>query len=347
MPAPPMPRKRRPLRRLLSFGLHLMAGLMGLVVLLLGGLVLRLYQGPVRLDSINPHLEQALVDAGLPPLSIESTFVAWDPVRRRLGLAARNVRLRTSDGAGLVLPGVRVGLRPNDLVNGEIRPTDVSLTGLHVTLIRDRADRWRIPGLDAVAGEAPADGDPTAFLARLAAGETGLSALTSLRLEDAALTIEDRYRGKTWQAPHVDLRLMRRGRQLVATGMVELDLGGRPLTLQAEGRHELGLDRIALDLSFVNLRPARLAAIDPVLAGLTAVDLAIDGRLSAKFRRDGTLTAAQLEARMDEGRILLPGEGDPLPVKAGTVRLDLATPDRSIGLRSLRIDLGEIGRAHV
>ena len=138
----------------------LVAGLMIAAALLFW----RLNQGPIPLDVLTPHLEQALrVDEKGLRARIGSTRLVWAGWERAVDLRASDVQAIAPDGGVVAaLPDIAIRLSLTELARGQIRPTEVELVRPRLRL--NRAADGRI---DLGLGESGDTGDSGLLLAAL------------------------------------------------------------------------------------------------------------------------------------------------------------------------------------
>lgn len=119
--------------------LRALSALLLIVVLIVGGIGLRLSYAPIPLDFARASVEKALpvIDEGL-QWQISGVDLAWVGWHRGIRIRARGARLLQTDGSPvLTLPivGVRMALRP--LLHGEVRLSALEIVRPRLRLVRD------------------------------------------------------------------------------------------------------------------------------------------------------------------------------------------------------------------
>ncbi|MGP1253794.1 MAG: YhdP family protein [Kiloniellales bacterium] len=146
------------IRRSTRIALEALVGLLLAVVLLSAAVLWRLSEGPVSVDFLTPHLEQAFV-ADDSPLSVDvgSTELIWSGWERTVDLRARDWQVNGPDGQKVArLPEVDVTLSLRALAQGVIAPTAIEVSGASLTLERDLEGHFGIVEQPALNRSSPA-----------------------------------------------------------------------------------------------------------------------------------------------------------------------------------------------
>lgn len=134
-------------------------------------------------------------------------------------------------------------------------------------------------------------------------------------------------------------RLADRRRSLAGTAMADLTVGGDTATIHMAAEPDEAGTRVTLGLT--NLHPARLAALDPLLAPLAAAALPISGQVRASLGPDHQPSRVWADLKAGAGRVTLPELFDaPLEVAHAAVQGEAALDGGSASLDALTIAFG-------
>jgi hypothetical protein len=307
-----------------KIALEIVAGLVAVVVLLVGAAAWRLSEGPLPVSFLTPLVNQVAND-GLPDneVRIRDMVVAWTDADGGLELQALDVTIL--DGAGgevVTIPRLAVDFSLRSALAGRLVPKKLAVAGASLTLVR-RSDGGLSFGLnDAGLGtqvlpapepQVSEQGDAL-FSTLMDAistpqGEERDSGrrLEGLSIRDAAVTVFDQRSGGLWLASGVSLEF--RNTPLGMAGVVnahvlspggEWDLIG---TVRANGPD----DQVVIVANVNSIRLPDFARTMVALEPLALIDAAVSGRVIAKLNRDG-LSIAEMEVDLNagEGKLTLP-----------------------------------------
>ncbi len=271
------PQKRRRMRRLLRW----FAGLTAAVALLVAAFAWRLSKGPVALDILGPYIADAIASAqpGL-VARIDHTLVSLEQ-GGTVDIVARGVHLRPRDGAArLTLPELSLGLSLRAALRGVVAPTRIVLRQPELRLERGTDGRFRIGlGEDALGAGDWAE-DLLHDLAVPPDRRGPLGYLAQVAVRDAGLTVDDRALGVTWRAKRADARIFRTDAGVFGDMAVTVELAdGGETQLRGDFRYLGGRNRLAVQVSFSELRPALFADAAPGLLPLAAAELPLAGQV--------------------------------------------------------------------
>ncbi|MHA1599451.1 MAG: hypothetical protein ACTSW2_01395, partial [Alphaproteobacteria bacterium] len=206
------------IRRTTKIALEVVAGLVGVTVLLLAVVVWRLSSDPVDLNFLTPHIEEALADpASGVTVRVGATELVWAGWARTIDLHTRNVAVRDSEGTTIaVLPDIVIGFSLRALAQGTLAPSVVEIFGARLRLIRGEDGKIQL-GTGLEPGTAPDDESdfsrvlPSVIeqLQSKPDPERPLSFLTELRILDGRISIQDRRSNLYWEAPGAVIELRR------------------------------------------------------------------------------------------------------------------------------------------
>jgi hypothetical protein len=313
------------------------------VALLVAAFVWRLSSGPVALDFLGPYVASALASTqpGL-VARIDQTLVSLEG--GTVDIVARGVHLRRRDGAArLTLPELSLGLDLRAALRGDVAPTRIVLRQPELRLERGTDGTFRI----GLGEDAPGAGDwAKDLLHDLAAppdrrGPLGYLAQVAVR--DAGLTVDDRALGVTWRAKRADARIFRTNAGVSGDMALTVERAdGGDTQLRGEFRYVGGRDRLAVQVSFSELRPALFAEAAPRLAPLAAADLPLSGQVRLELDTAALrISNASCDLSLGAGRLVNPAFQDgAVAVTSGQLRMDYDPARGRLTLTQLDIDLG-------
>lgn len=258
------------------------------VIVLLGGLVFRLSQGPVSISFLTPRIVAA-VQQQLPPgfsARISDTVIERDTDTGEVLLRLRNVAVLGRDGEPVfAAPRAAIGLSGTSLLMGQISPQSVWLIQPSLTLVEEGGrlqlqtggeEAYLDPGPSGVRQKInPVEAFAVLFALLGDTAETGGRGLSSLGARDARVTITQAD-GVSGALDKVDFGLFKGD----GPGRVTFNAGlgrkaGAPL-LRGELRRESG--RFEIEGELTNLAAGDFAPLIP--GGLPFV---LTGPISGTF----------------------------------------------------------------
>lgn len=259
------------------------------LAVVVGGVVFvwRLRQGPVDLDLLRPYLEAALgAPDGSVRVRVGATELVWEGDRDRVEVRVRDVTAVDAEGRVLAaLPAVEVWLGGSALLHGAIEPSEITLDGARVRVVRQRDGRVDV-GIGTPAGPALRTTLVPMLAARLGAATTPSRAtLTALRSDDAAVVVVDRAARRAWRAARVDVELRPDPDGLDARLRARVVADGRALPVRAVGgwrrrqvvgvalRTRLGDDPVRLRGRLRGFGAAGVVGVDAAAPALALGDL--------------------------------------------------------------------------
>ncbi|MGH7893570.1 MAG: AsmA-like C-terminal region-containing protein [Candidatus Binatia bacterium] len=238
----------------------------GVVLAVVGGglLAWRLWRAPIPLDIVVPRLEAALSDGVI--VRIGSAELAWDHVRHRPELRAREVRVgEAGDGSTLALAAVSLRLQIRALLHGRLVVTAVELLEPRLELVRARDGEIELgtPSSGATTG---GQGGPDLDRVHEALGH-----LRSVAIRGGDVTLVDEASGARWRFPRTDGTLRREEERVHLRLEVEAVCGTARVPLMVEGSYDEHAQR------FEGQVTARAIATDAALR-CWPTDIAADTR---------------------------------------------------------------------
>lgn len=331
-------------------------GLVVLVLLVLGGLTLRLSHGPLSLDRLAVPVIASLNHQGATKIRVGHVMLAWagwrksdQPVYLRVQRLEVYQKQNNQEHVLARIDDASVSLSLGRLVLGQLRPRVITIdrTLIHVTRGLDGAITF---DLGSLVDQTNNPGSPSLSLRALGllGGATGsLADLREVRLHDASIGITDQSAaqnmGRNWRIEGADLDFTRGTQGWRGTSTLPLELG-------ADGATKLGITAGALirmdgssvwNLNSQAAMTSDLALAAPSLSFLAGVKAPLRIVSSAELTADGTPTQFHVALQLGAGSI---GVADgSVPVAGGSAvisgsdhaatlekfALDLAAPDKA------------------
>lgn len=332
------------MRRALAIVIRLFAALVAGVAVVAGFGIWLLWHGPISLDPIAPYIAATLSRGNGITATIDHTLLSVNS-DGHIGVLARGVHLSRSDGgATLTLDEMNLEFSVRAMLAGSIAPTRITVTRPALRLVREADGSFHlgVGGMEAPAAEdwgSKLVGD----LVRPPGGGGTLGYLTQVSINQASLTVDDRFLGVTWRADDVDLSLARGadstgGNFSIASGAARFS-GNYVYTVED--------DNLVVRLDFADITPALWADAAPSLAGLAALDVPFSGEVIAVI--DGarlTLRDATWDVSLGAGTIRQSVfAGGMLTITGARMQAgyDPAHQRLNIGLMTVELTNGAIG----
>jgi hypothetical protein len=289
-----------------------------LMVLVLGfGYLTLAYTGKtIRVPTwgvaeIEARLNRGLDEARLPKgtaVSLGEVEVAVDPdfvPRFRI----KDIRLIGGTGRSLLtLPEATLALDPRALLSGQVRASQVRLSGARLAVRRDTAGRIDLQFEGSPTGAGPKSLSEVLTAAEAVFASPALESLTSIEAEGLTLVLTDERAGRTWQVG--DGRLVIQNGETAISAELGLTLLDRATPAQAVLTlvSDKGANTAHLRARVDTIAASDLAAMAPPLAFLGFVDAPISGALEARLAEDGSFGGLTAQLGLSAGS-LAPGQG--------------------------------------
>ncbi|MGE0222160.1 MAG: AsmA-like C-terminal region-containing protein [Acetobacteraceae bacterium] len=354
--------RRLPGQVALSLGkvTHRLAAICLTLVILLGivvaGFGWRLSQGPIDVTWLAGRIESMVNDENGPTrLTVGGAALAWDGFRDGFGspldLVLTGIAVSDRDGRRqMEIPRAAVTLSVRALLNGELLPRSLDVSGARLTVVRNANGTISLDVgslQEATEGSDPTESNrPTLAglleeLARPATNDRGttrgiLSQLRRVSVLDAEVTIIDRGLDITWRAPTATIVLNRGASGGVdGHGRLQLAMGPETATLILSANLAPGGEKASLTARLSPVTPAALARVAPGLDALSALDAAVTLEVVLDLGRSLAPNRGRLSARIGQGRVKI-GEGM-VPVLGGELVLSAAGQSATIEVGRLEL----------
>ena len=320
-------------------------GAVAILLVLFGGLWLRLGAGPVEINFVSPWLASAIEQniGQSHRVVIGGTQIERDDAGRT-AVRIRDMQIRDTDGVVVAsAPKAEVALSGESLLRGELRARRVSLVGAELSVrieedgqitISTGGEKRPLAVTPAIVRAAPAGGqspavdpaqaEPTgadrfasliAWLDRVSALGLDGQGLGEIGLKNGTLKVDDLRTDKHWTFEHINFSVNRPG------SGISIRLGSedetRPWAIAASIR-QAGVQRrlLSLDLKEVSTKDLFLAT--RIGSGQFQADIPLSGSIRAEIGPDSL-------PRIVEGKIVAGAGliGDPADV-GGNFRIDHA-----------------------
>ena len=284
------------------------------------GFAVRLASGPVEMSVPQSLIDRAVAEAA-PGWRVAASdavidFSSKDGLN---GLKLRDVVLADPSGTEAInVPALalRFRLQPSFKPTEILAVREVALSGASLDVIRDEQGAFRLALGELMKLDGSGDdSDPVASLSEL--GDLG--DLPRLHIENAQVRYTDLARGSTWQTEHARLTLTPSDEGLAASLAVVINggIGGA----QVEAYHKTSTGEVSATLQLHEVRPSRVARLDPVLAPLARVDAPLNGRVSLLADDGGTFRRVSGQiVTASPGQLILSGD----PIQLDSFAADLA-----------------------
>ena len=310
------------LRGALHWGGVVLLGVLVLVLVVAGGLALRLSRGPM---DVSWAVRTVLSWSGAGHVSIGDATLGWSGWQQGAGspvqLTIRRLDVAGPDGAtGITAAEGNATLSTTGLLTGAVQPQTAELRGVHLRAQRDADGTWRL--LRDSGSSAPGGGDT-------------LDKLRRLSLQDATVDVDDARLGP-WRLANVQADLTRdEDGGLHGDASADAAVAGVSTRVTVHATVQPG-GASRIEVSAGPIDPADIAAAAPGLAPATALDAPVS--LSGTVVLDRAfhpVTASATVAATGAGR---------LAVLGGTVAFDSLSASGSFAWSGGVLDRVEAAR---
>ncbi|MEE8516570.1 MAG: AsmA-like C-terminal domain-containing protein [Alphaproteobacteria bacterium] len=335
------------IRRTSIFLLEILAVCTAGLTVLLVLIGLRLWSGPMSLDFLTPHIEEALnsIDPAY-KVEVDGTILTWAGWERTLDLRVVGVRVFGAEGSEqAVIPEMSVSLSARGLIRGLIAPTALEIFRPRLSLVRAKGGGFELasgPGVSGAVGKVAGLLSPlVSGLLRAPDPDWVLGYLTRVSVLEADVTIDDRLRGYFWHAPRADIRMFRDREGIRANGVVHLQVAGRRARFDLAGTYDNAAKDLDLEIQFADTDPSHFVALLPFLDPVSRLQVPISGRIGLVTGIEGRINELRFDLITGAGTLRLPEIYDePVKLKALRTRGRFTQDMRALKVETLMLDFG-------
>ena len=288
--------------------------------------------------EVEARLNRGLAEARLP----KGTAVSLGGVEVAVGtdfvprFRLDDIRLIGDTGRSLLtLPEAMVALDPRALLSGQVRPSQVRLSGARLAVRRDAGGRFDLKFEGSPGGAGPKTLSEMLTAVERVFASPALGSLALIEAEGLTLVLTDESAGRTWQVG--DGRLVIQNGETAISAELGLTLLDRATPAQAVLTlvSDKGAKTAHLRARVDTIAARDLAAMAPPLAFLGFVEAPISGALEGRLDEDGTFAGLTAELGLGAGS-LAPGAG------ARPIGFDRAALSLAYDPATARIDLSDL-----
>ncbi len=231
-----------------------------------------------------------------------------------------NVRVVGNDGAEIAaFAELRAGVSVSDLLRGEVRPTDISISGIFAKL------RRREDGSVVLSGglDLSSPGRQAATLPQLiedideVLSRPELAAFRSADIQSLTLRVEDVRSDRAWTVDGGRVRLVREDDMVRITSDLALLSGGQGVaTLEANYESRIGDAAARFGANVTDMDASDIATLAPPFAWLDVLRAPISGAMRGGMGQDGTLAPLSATLAIGSGVIQPTDTTRPVPFAA-------------------------------
>lgn len=341
---------------------EIIAGLLAGMVALGGLVAWRLHAGPIPLDFLTPHLEEALKSEGRGySVDIDKTVAVWAGWRNAVDIVAARVVITAPDGSTLArIPELSLGLSLRALARGNVAPTSLDAIGPNVRVIRQENGEFALGFTQAAAEDegpqipVPDDAEPAAgmdvidFLVDELLAEPDPSRsfgyLRRVSILDARVVFEDRSANRFYFAPDAEIVLLKDSSGIVGNANLKLQYGNR----EADFTIRTGIEKADLGyfaaLNFTDVQPGAFATSLPSqLSGITALSMPLSGSVNLRGELGGELESLDFDLLGAQGKLELTElYREPLNVDSLRIRGSATADFSTVRIDQAVLDLGDV-----
>jgi hypothetical protein len=341
------------LRRVARIGGVGLLAVLAVVLIVAGSFYVRLAQGPVSLDFMRATIESR-INRSLPDMVVSLGGVVLE---RSEETGVPNVRLRDvvlRDRQGNLVaraPRAAIGVREGALLRGSLVPSSIELIGPRMRLMRkldgslelgfgDAAPETEAVAIDSLSPESPDTPDVAeqsgeaglsgSVLLQLLSGSaehsaSSISAIETIRIADAQITILDQVNDAVWDIPQAELVFQRMpyGFAIAANAAVLNGEEAGRWTADLAANYRRDSRSFAISVRINDLVPANVSDEIFALSKLARVKVPLAGHVELEVTDAGLVTKATGEFTAAAGEIDLPDYlADPLVIDEGSLRAD-------------------------
>ncbi|MBG1231903.1 DUF3971 domain-containing protein [Aestuariivirga litoralis] len=328
------------------------AVLVGAVLLLWGGLYLRLSQGPLAVPFVDRQITQAIASK-LPGYQVSTgeAFIEIDPVSGRPRVAVKNIVVSDSGGNQIAsAPQVAVSLSGWALLFGQAKAKGIEVIGPSISIRRNLGGAL-VLGFNASSDQA-ADDDgadkpvktSTEVILNVLNGQAAdnpLSSLDDIRISDAKFRFYDDGNAATWIAPRIafDYRKTADGFVILANG--DIATTGDPWHTEVSATYHHAAKQFEISSRVDNVVPASAARKIFALSQFAAVTTPLSGHVDMVLDETGKIISGSGELQAAKGSINLPDYfAEPIQIDEGAFNISFDPAVEALNLANSSVNIG-------
>ncbi len=335
--------------------MEVVAGLIAVVVVLLGFFMWQLSKGPVSFGRFTPQIEKTLSQAYANlDVKIQDAVVAWSEDDRSAHFRVVGVDLFDSHGTLIGhIPQVEIDLAVSALLQGRITPSRVEIFGPSATIVRthdgnfelgfgQEADTFQSPSVAKDKQVDRAFNVLTDLLSEDAESSGPMSALETFTISDAKIELLDQQSGSLWVAPKAVVSLSR-GESGIAWDMRgDVKVGMEEVSVAMQGDYDSETDWIYTALEFTDVTLSSFAAKSTFFEALGDFQIPVSGKAKIQIDNEGELRAAEFELGVGQGSMRIEELGEEtIPVDYGAFSATYDGERQWFDIRRLHYVAGE------
>ena len=298
------------IKRLIFIFIELVAGLLGVAVLVFGILFWRLSAGPVHLGFATPYIESAVSseEAGI-EVKIQETMLVWAGWDQAFDIRIDNATILGTGGKILAsLPEVTVGFSIAALFDGILAPKRLEVEGVDATIERGSDGQFLLGFFSATKPVADAEFAQRipAYIGMLSKPRDRSSVfgyLDVVRVSNADLRYLDRANGADWHSSDSDIELLRGSDGLEAAASMDLGFGERSMQLTAHAVFSVERPVVDIDVQFQGLVPSDVTGRFVALRGFPKINKPFSGQFRVRAQHSGVINSVAFDLIGTDGAI--------------------------------------------
>lgn len=327
------------------FCVHMIAGVVLLIILGVGGLFLRLQSGPIAFPLAQEIVEQ-VANKALSGFDVRvgkvSLVAAKDGFPAEIQLS--DMQVFSQNGQNLVqLPIVRAKINPISSILGGITVETVEVVGAEIRVLRDLNGKYNFlpPGEQDVAVVTPED---IFGIINKAATNSPLRGLKLINLVDTRFVYVDQVRSRVWRTSQTLMQSRRIGDVITATADVVFKSKGRKET-SAGLRFSYAITDNTFDFGFKFDDASTIDLADQVAAldWMRNFDASVTGSLKAKVSTNGILVNLSGVLKAEDGKLLGIPQSKPVTFESGKAYFDYDKATDTLDFTQISVNSG-LGR---
>ncbi|TCS62160.1 YhdP family protein [Varunaivibrio sulfuroxidans] len=300
------------IKRALRLSVHLFAGLVAGLAVLLALTAWRLSSGPVSLSYLTPYIENILnTDHNRNfRITLADTVVSWGGWRQPVDVRVLDVKANAPDGKTIArVPEISLAISTKALWHGVIAPKSIELFRPRLRVTRRAAG-----GVDfdfanlATSPEGTGDLVAGIFADIMSTPNVArpMSYLTHVGMMAAEVDIVDERTALVWNASSSDIDIRRDSKGLKGEATLNLDGPQGKSEVSLIGTYDQAANRIDMGGSFDALNPSAYAELSDRIGFLSALDVPLQGTLTASLTPRGDFESIGFDLTGGRGHLAVP-----------------------------------------